>query len=188
MKELPLDKEQKALWKQWLKEKRYAPKVNVENHDTISMIALDQKGVMAVGSTTSGLAFKMHGRVGDAPIVGSGIFVEQGIGAAACTGLGEAVMRTCGAHSIVEAMRYGKSPQEACDLYIKRLIKQVPGSDHYQVGVIALDYSGRIGASSVQQGFTYAVGNSQGNTEHEAEANLKVRSDIDLAMLVYEKP
>lgn len=74
------------------------------------MIALDHNGTIVAGSTTSGLAFKMHGRVGDSPIIGSGIYAEKGVGAAVCTGLGEAVLRTVGANSIVEAMRHGKSP------------------------------------------------------------------------------
>jgi N4-(beta-N-acetylglucosaminyl)-L-asparaginase len=86
---------------------------------------------MVVGSTTSGLAFKMHGRVGDSPIIGAGLYVEKGIGGAVCTGLGEALIKTVGANSIVEAMRYGQTPQQACDNLIKRLIDKIPGSDNY---------------------------------------------------------
>jgi N4-(beta-N-acetylglucosaminyl)-L-asparaginase len=114
-----------------LSEKRYSPKINVENHDTISMIAIDKAGNMTVGSTTSGLAFKMHGRVGDSPIIGSGLYAEKGVGGAVCTGLGEALLRTVGAHSIVEAIRHGKTPQDACDLLIQRIIQLIPGSDNY---------------------------------------------------------
>jgi isoaspartyl peptidase/L-asparaginase-like protein (Ntn-hydrolase superfamily) len=110
VKENSLDEEQEAKLTEWCKEKLYAPKINIENHDTISVIALDQRGCMVAGSSTSGLAFKMHGRVGDSPIIGSGIFVDKEVGAAVCTGLGEAVLRTVGAHSVIEAMRYGKSP------------------------------------------------------------------------------
>ena len=84
--------------------------INVENHDTISVIAIDSQGEMVVGSTTSGLAFKMHGRVGDSPIIGAGLYVEKGIGGAVCTGLGEALIKTVGENSIVEGMRYGQTP------------------------------------------------------------------------------
>ncbi len=104
---------------------------------------------MTVGSTTSGLAFKMHGRVGDSPLIGSGIYAEKGIGGAVCTGLGEAIIRTVGAHAIVESMRLGNTPQEACEMLIRRIIQIIPGSDDFQVGVLALDYAGNIGASSV---------------------------------------
>ncbi len=104
----PLNNEQKAKLAEF--KGSYKPIANIENHDTISMLVLDSKGDMAVGSTTSGLSMKMHGRVGDSPIVGSGVYVEKGIGGAVCTGLGEVVLKTVGAHSIVEAMRYGKSP------------------------------------------------------------------------------
>lgn len=105
-----LDKAQRAKVKEWKDSHKYKPKANIENHDTISMLVLDSQGNMAAGSTTSGLALKMHGRVGDSPIVGAGLYVERGIGGAVCTGLGEVVMRTVGAHSIVESMRHGIPP------------------------------------------------------------------------------
>ena len=184
VKEMPLDSVQEKKWKEWLSEKRYSPKINVENHDTISMIALDKAGNMTVGSTTSGLAFKMHGRVGDSPIIGSGLYAEKGVGGAVCTGLGEALLRTVGAHSIVEAIRYGRTPQEACDLLIQRIIKLIPGSDNYQVGVLALDYKGNVGAASVQKGFSYAIGNSEGNKLAEASAAINKEASIQLAMKV----
>jgi isoaspartyl peptidase/L-asparaginase-like protein (Ntn-hydrolase superfamily) len=114
-----------------LKDKNYKPKMNIENHDTISMIALDKKGDMVVTSTTSGLQFKMHGRVGDSPIIGAGIYVERGLGGAVCTGLGEAAMRTVAAHSVIEALRHGKTPQEACESVIMRMAELVPGSSDY---------------------------------------------------------
>lgn len=148
----------------------YAPEVNIENHDTISMIALDSSGTMVAGSTTSGLAFKMHGRIGDSPVIGSGIFVDKDVGAAVCTGLGEAVLRTVGAHSVIESMRHGKTPQQACEAVIKRIMQKIPGSENYQVGVLALDYKGRVGACGVQQGFTYAVANRKDNKLNSAKA------------------
>jgi isoaspartyl peptidase/L-asparaginase-like protein (Ntn-hydrolase superfamily) len=188
VRERPLDAEQHAKWQAWLQEKRYAPAVNVENHDTISMIAMDAAGRMAVASTTSGLAFKMHGRVGDSPIVGSGLFVDRGVGGAVCTGLGEAVLRTAGAHAIVEAMRAGMSPQHACEALIHRLIDRVPGSGDYQVGVLAMDFSGRTGAFSVQRGFSYALAERGQNTMHQAPAALGQDSTIDVAMRVQDRP
>jgi isoaspartyl peptidase/L-asparaginase-like protein (Ntn-hydrolase superfamily) len=187
VRERPLDAEQEAKWKAWLQEKRYAPAVNVENHDTISMIAVDAAGRMAVASTTSGLAFKMHGRVGDSPVIGSGLFVDRGVGGAVCTGLGEAVLRTAGAHAIVEAMRAGMSPQHACEALIHRMIDRIPGSDDYQVGVLAMDFSGRTGAFSVQRGFTYALAERGANAMHAAPAALGQDSTIEVAMKVQDR-
>lgn len=182
--ERALDDEQRARWQAWLKEKRYAPVVNIENHDTISLIALDDDGRMAVASTTSGLAFKMHGRVGDSPVIGSGLFVDREVGGAVATGLGEAVLRTAGAHAIVELMRAGRSPQEACEALIRRLIDRVPGAERYQVGVLALDYRGRVGAFAVQKGFTYAVADGSANGMHASAFALAVDGSIQSAMRV----
>ena len=184
VREPPLDDEQRARWQAWLTEGRYAPVVNVENHDTISMIALDDAGRMAVASTTSGLAFKMHGRVGDSPVVGSGLFVDRGVGGAVATGLGEAVLRTAGAHAIVEMMRAGRSPQEACEALVHRMIERVPGSGSYQVGVLAMDFRGRIGAFAVQHGFTYALADASTNAMHAAPSALALDGSIARAMRV----
>lgn len=144
-------------WRAWLAERKYAPKINIENHDTISMLALDAQGSMAAGSTTSGLAYKMHGRVGDSPIIGAGIFVDAPIGGAICTGLGETVLRTLGALLAVEAMRAGATPQEACEHAIERIIAKNPNPENYQVGMLTLDFSGHTGAYAVQKGFNYAL-------------------------------
>lgn len=146
-----------AEWREWLKERTYQPKINIENHDTISMLVLDAAGRMAAGSTTSGLAYKMHGRVGDSPIVGAGVFVDAPIGGAICTGLGETVLRTLGAHLAVEAMRAGATPQQACEAAIARIIEKNPHPENYQVGMLALDYGGRVGAYAVQKGFNFAL-------------------------------
>jgi len=146
-----------AEWRAWLQERNYKPVINIENHDTISMLALDANGRMAAGSTTSGLAYKMHGRVGDSPIVGAGIFVDAPVGGAICTGLGETVLRTLGAHLAVEAMRAGATPQQACEAAIARIIEKNPHPENYQVGMLALDYHGRVGAYAVQKGFNFAL-------------------------------
>ena len=184
VRERPLDAEQSSKWKEWLKQGLYAPEVNVENHDTISLIVLDDRGSMAVASTTSGLAFKMHGRVGDSPVVGSGLFVDREVGGAVATGLGEAVLRTAGAAAIVEMMRAGRSPQEACEALVARMIERVPGAERYQVGVLAMDYQGRCGAFSVQQGFTYALSDGSRNALHTAGAALQIDGDIERAKCV----
>ncbi len=164
----PLEAQCEREWREWLATKHYAPKINIENHDTISMLALDSRGVMAAASTTSGLAYKMHGRVGDSPIIGAGIFVDAPIGGAICTGLGETVLRTLGAHLAVEAMRRGASPQEACEAAIARIIEKNGDPTQFQVGMLALDFQGRVGAYAVQKGFNYALQ----ETLHDAPSRL----------------
>jgi N4-(beta-N-acetylglucosaminyl)-L-asparaginase len=144
-------------WKEWLKTANYKPKVNAERHDTIGMLALDKSGNLAGGCTTSGMAFKMHGRVGDSPIIGAGLFVDNEIGAATATGLGETVLRTCASFLVVELMRQGKSPQKACEAAIKRIVQKNKGETDFQVGLIAVNRKGIVGAYAVQKGFQYAV-------------------------------
>lgn len=151
-------------YERWLLESRYEPVVNIENqpvggpdnHDTIGMIALDGDGRLAASCTTSGLGFKMHGRVGDSPIVGAGLFVDGGIGAATCTGLGETVMKTLTSFLAVERMREGDTPQAACEAAIRRVVEKNPNPESYQVGILAISRDGRSGAYAVQRGFDYA--------------------------------
>lgn len=121
---------------------------------------------MAAASTTSGLAYKMHGRVGDSPIIGAGIFVDSPIGGAVCTGLGETVLRTLGAHLAVEAMRSGMTPQAACEVAIARIMEKNGDPASYQVGMLALNFDGEVGAYAVQQGFTFALGEVLHNAPH----------------------
>jgi N4-(beta-N-acetylglucosaminyl)-L-asparaginase len=144
-------------WKKWKKESNYRPIINVENHDTIGMLAIDQKGNISGACTTSGLGFKMRGRVGDSPIIGAGLFVDNEIGGAVATGLGEALLKTLGTFLVVESMRNGKTPQEACELAIRRIIDKVPGSDDFQIGLIAVSKTGATGAASIHEGFSYAL-------------------------------
>lgn len=144
-------------WQEWLKEGEYRPKANIENHDTISMLALDRHGKLAGACTTSGMAYKMHGRIGDSPIIGSGLFIDSDVGAAAATGLGEAVMRVAGSSAVVELMRHGATPKEACEAVVRRILKKHPDAEGLQVGFIAIDNGGRHGAYSVYQGFNYAI-------------------------------
>ena len=133
------------------------PAVDCENHDTIGMIALDQQRRLSGACTTSGLAWKLPGRVGDSPIIGAGLYVDNDIGAATATGVGEAVIRAVGCFLIVELMRQGRSPQEACELAIERVAQKSPRWREFQVGFLALDKAGRVGAYSLQNTFEYAL-------------------------------
>jgi N4-(beta-N-acetylglucosaminyl)-L-asparaginase len=145
-------------WKDWLKNQDYQPKINVENHDTIGMLALDENGDLSGACTTSGAAWKMHGRVGDSPIIGAGLYVDNEIGAATATGLGEFVIKICGSHMIVELMRQGFSPQEACEEAVGRIKRKYPNSYmDLQVGFLALSKSGEYGAYAMHKGFNFAV-------------------------------
>lgn len=145
-------------WEKWKAETPdYRPKINVENHDTIGLLALDQHGNLSGACTTSGAAFKYHGRVGDSPIIGAGLYVDNEVGAATATGWGEAVIRACGTFLVVELMRQGHHPNDACRLAVERVISKNPDWRTIQVGFIALDKQGRTGAYCIQSGFDYAV-------------------------------
>jgi N4-(beta-N-acetylglucosaminyl)-L-asparaginase len=157
-KENLLTAESEAAWKEWLKTAQYKPVVNWENHDTIGMIAIDQQGNLSGACTTSGMAYKLHGRVGDSPIIGAGLFVDNEIGAATSTGVGEEVIRICGSHLVVELMRQGKSPEDACRIAVERIVKNQPKkSKEIQVGFLALNKHGEFGSYCLQKGFNYAV-------------------------------
>jgi N4-(beta-N-acetylglucosaminyl)-L-asparaginase len=147
-------------WKEWLVKSEYKPVINIENHDTIGILAQDADGDLSGACTTSGLAFKMRGRVGDSPIIGSGLYVDNEIGAATATGLGETILRSCSSFLIVELMRQGLSPQAACEEAIHRLVKINDGIlkvQDYQACFLACNTSGEVGAFSVHPGFTYAI-------------------------------
>lgn len=157
-KENLLTPESEKAWRNWLKEAKYKPVANIENHDTIGMVALDSSRNLSGACTTSGMAYKMRGRIGDSPIIGAGLFVDNEVGAATSTGLGEEVIRICGSHLVVELMRQGNSPQEACEKAVKRIVKNQPEkSKEIQVGFLALGKNGEVGAYALQKGFTYAV-------------------------------
>jgi N4-(beta-N-acetylglucosaminyl)-L-asparaginase len=151
------DASEKA-WKEWLKKAEYKPIINVENHDTIGMVALDDKGDLSGACTTSGLAYKMHGRVGDSPIIGAGLYVDNEAGAATATGVGEEVIRIVGCHLVVELMRRGISPEAACKEAVERILEKNPKrAKEVQVGFLALNKAGEYGAYCLQKGFSYAV-------------------------------
>jgi len=164
-------------WKEWLKTSQYKPIANIENHDTIGMIALDANGNLSGACTTSGMAFKMHGRVGDSPIIGAGLYVDNEIGAATATGHGEEVIRIAGCHLVVELMRQGKSPQQACEEAVSRIVKLTNNRNKnlkdIQVGFIALNKQGNYGAYCVQGGFNYAVHDNSGNKLIDSDYFLK---------------
>lgn len=147
-------------WENWKKTAEYEPVVNVENHDTIAALAQDSDGDLSGACTTSGMAYKMHGRVGDSPIIGAGLFVDNEVGAACATGAGEAILRVAGSAIVVEMMRQGKSPREACEEAVDRIISKHKNLKSMQVGFLALSKDGEHGAFSIKPGFNYAVRNS----------------------------
>ena len=161
-----------ALWKEWLKTSNYQPRMNIENdlykkdpmpggkdnHDTIGLIAMDAKGNISGGCSTSGMAYKMRGRVGDSPVIGAGLFVDNEIGAATSTGVGEEVIRCVGSHLVVELMRHGYTPENACKEAVMRIVKKSPAkSKEIQVGFLAINKKGEYGAYALQKGFSFAV-------------------------------
>ena len=162
-----LTPESRQAWLEWRAKQQSGdeqwPEINVENHDTIGMLALDAEGKLAGACTTSGTAFKMRGRVGDSPIIGAGLFVDKDVGAATATGLGELVIKTAGSHTVVEMMRQGRSPHAACLEALRRIAYKFPdAAEHAQVGFLAVSREGALGAAALQPGFTYAVQDSNG--------------------------
>lgn len=184
-----LSEDAKKSYEQWLKKSEYKPVINIENtkhsaaiaapandwgaaaparlpngewnHDTIGMVAMDASGNLSGSVTTSGMGFKMRGRVGDSPIIGAGMFVDNEVGAVAATGQGEDVIRVCGSHTVIEFMRQGMSPEQACKAAVERIarIKKEKARD-IQVAFIALNKKGEHGAYALQKGFSYAVKNN----------------------------
>jgi len=177
LEEEKLSDDAKRAYEEWLKKSEYKPVINIENkngqnafapsrfsngsfnHDTIGMIAIDAQGNLSGSCTTSGLAFKMHGRVGDSPIPGAGLYVDNEIGAAVATGLGEEVIRICGTHMVVEAMRHGAEPEAACKLAVEKIISRNTSEKikDIQVAFIAINKQGNYGAYAVQKEFNYAL-------------------------------
>ncbi|RKS55909.1 N4-(beta-N-acetylglucosaminyl)-L-asparaginase [Gillisia mitskevichiae] len=145
----------KEAYKKWLEKKEYKPIINIENHDTIGMLCIDKNGDIAGACTSSGLSYKINGRVGDSPIIGSGLFLDNEVGGAVATGMGEAIMKSVGSFLIVELMRQGKSPQEACEEAINRIIKANPNYKEFQAAFIAVNKKGEIGSHCIQKGFSY---------------------------------
>ena len=163
-KEKLLTPESEKAWKTWAKKSEYKPIVNIENHDTIGIVALDAQGNLSGACTTSGMAYKMRGRVGDSPIIGAGLYVDNEIGAATATGVGEEVIKIVGCHLVVELMRQGNSPEDACRLAVERILKKNPAkAKEVQVGFLALNKDGAYGSYCIQKGFNYAIHDNTGN-------------------------
>ena len=178
-----LTQESEKAWKDWLKTSKYDPMTipklleqknqpgQSNNHDTIGMLALDAAGNLSGACTTSGMAFKMRGRVGDSPVIGAGLFVDNEIGAATSTGVGEEVIRIAGSHTVVELMRQGFSPEEACKKTCERIIKKRgEKAKEIQVGFIALNNKGAFAGYAIQKGFTYAVQSKKGVKVYDAKS------------------
>jgi N4-(beta-N-acetylglucosaminyl)-L-asparaginase len=186
LEEQKLSSEAKEAYEEWLKKSQYKPVINIENlldrqpgkkghgpfapaqfengewnHDTIGMVAMDARGNLSGSCTTSGMAFKMRGRVGDSPIIGSGLFVDNEVGACTATGQGEEVIRISGSHTVVELMRQGLSPEQACKKAIERIVRiKKDKAKEIQVAFLALNKKGQVGSFAIQKGFNYAIRNN----------------------------
>lgn len=148
-----LNERTKAAWEKWKLKSEYKPIINIENHDTIGMLAIDKNGDISGGCTTSGLAYKMAGRVGDSAVIGSGLFIDNTVGGATATGMGEEVLKTVGSFLIVELMRQGRTPQEACEEGVRRIVSSNPNFKNFQVGYVALNKKGEYGCYCIHGGF-----------------------------------
>lgn len=176
LEEQKLSPDAQKTYENWLQKSEYKPIINIENkgnhgpfapsrlesgdwnHDTIGMVAMDAKGNLSGSCTTSGMGFKMRGRLGDSPIIGAGLFVDNEVGACTATGQGEDVIRVAGSHTVVELMRQGLSPEMACRKTIERIVK-IKGdkAKDIQVAFLALNKKGQVGSFAIHKGFSYAV-------------------------------
>jgi len=180
LEEQKLSEDAKKSYEEWLKKSEYKPIINIENskghgpfapqqlengewnHDTIGMVAMDTNGDLSGSCTTSGMGFKMRGRLGDSPIIGAGLFVDNEVGAVTSTGQGEDVIRMCGSHTVVEYMRQGLSPEQACKKAVERVMKIKGGkAKEIQVAFLALNKKGAVGAYAIHKGFSYAIKSNQ---------------------------
>jgi len=165
-----LTKESQKAWEKWKKEQREM--THHETHDTISVLVQDKNGDLAGACTTSGWAYKLHGRVGDSPIIGAGLFVDNEVGCAAATGLGEEVIKTTGSFLVVELMRQGYDPTKACEDALNRVIKAHNGNPDFQIGYIALRKDGEIGSACLKWSFEYALARGGVNKLHKIKGLL----------------
>jgi len=189
LEEQKLSADAQRNYENWLKKSEYKPIINIENkqhngpymedplnggefnHDTIGMIAMDDKGNLSGSCTTSGMGFKMRGRLGDSPIIGAGLFVDNEVGAATAIGQGEDIIRVAGSHTVVELMRQGHSPEQACKLAVQRIMK-IKGAtaNQIQVGFIAINKKGQFGGYGLQKGFSFAVKTAQEEKLYHAKS------------------
>lgn len=190
-----LSESAKSAYKEWLMKSEYKPVINIENlpagqagkkqngpfapnffddgtlnHDTMGLVAMDAMGNLSGAVTTSGMAFKLHGRVGDSPIIGAGLFVDNEVGAATSSGTGEEVIRICGTHLVVEFMRQGNSPEMACKKAVERIVKRdKEKAKTLQVGFLAMNKKGQYGAYAIQKGFVFSVKSNNENQLHQSK-------------------
>jgi N4-(beta-N-acetylglucosaminyl)-L-asparaginase len=176
LEEKKLSNDSEKVYKEWLQTSEYKPEINIENkkqhgpfapnyfddgtpnHDTMGLVALDSMGNFGGACTTSGMAFKMHGRVGDSPIIGAGLYVDNEVGAVTSSGVGEEVIKICGSFLVTEFMRQGYSPKMACKKAVERIVQRdAKKAKELQVGFIALNKKGEHGSFALQKGFVYAV-------------------------------
>ena len=163
MEEEKLSPRAQKAYAEWKLNADYKPVINVENHDTIGMIGLDARGKMAGSCTTSGLAYKMHGRVGDSPLIGAGLYVDEEVGAATATGLGEAIIRICGSFLIVELMRRGARPIDAITEALERIRKRFELHREHQVAFVAMSKDGDWASGALRPGFRHTITDDQGS-------------------------
>ncbi len=183
-----LSAEAEKAYKEWQKTSEYKPVINIEkkqgngpfapaffedgspNHDTMGLLAMDTAGHLSGAVTTSGMAFKVHGRVGDSPIIGAGLFVDNEFGAATSSGVGEEVIRICGTHLVVEFMRQGYSPEKACKKAVERIVKRDrKKAATLQVGFLALNKKGEYGDYSIVNGFEFSVRSGKENRIYKSK-------------------
>ena len=172
-KEDLLTEKSKKEWLEWKKTSQYKPVINIENHDTIGMLAIDKNGDISGACTTSGMAYKYGGRIGDSPIIGAGLFVDNEVGGATATGVGEEVVRTVGSFLIVELMRQGKSPQQACEEGVRRIMAKNKDRTDFQIGFIAINKKGETGSYCVHPGFSYNMITDEGQANQPSESYIK---------------
>lgn len=183
-----LSEDAKKAYAEWLKKSEYNPVINIENkkqngpfapnffddgtanHDTMGLVAMDAMGNLSGAVTTSGMAFKLHGRVGDSPIIGAGLFVDNEVGAATSSGTGEEVIRICGTHLVVEFMRQGYSPEMACKKAVQRIVnRDKVKAKTLQVGFLAMNKKGQYGAYAIQKGFVFSVKSDKESMIHSSK-------------------
>ena len=183
-----LSEDAKKAYADWLKKSEYKPEINIENkkgngpfapnffddgsanHDTMGLVAMDAKGNLSGAVTTSGMAYKIHGRVGDSPVIGAGLFVDNEVGAATSSGTGEEVIRICGTHLVVEFMRQGYNPEMACKKAVERIVKRDKAkAKTLQVGFLAMNKKGQYGAYAIQKGFVFSVKSNNENQIHQSK-------------------
>lgn len=146
------------------------PPSGVGNHDTVGMITLAADGRMAGACSTSGLSNKLPGRVGDSPIIGAGLYVDPEVGGATATGMGEHIIKAVGSFLIVELMRQGATPTDACREAVRRINKKLPDSpDRHMVGFVALRKDGAHGAFANNNSFKYTIGDGSGVKVYESD-------------------